>query len=111
MAPKLSNPDAVAYEDAIEAIQAWLAGPLWRENVLEVLPRNPALGPGEIADVAISRLAGAAIETTRQRVCTFRGVKLRVENARGVAREAEYVFRFHWQGGEWKILEPPGVCF
>lgn len=111
VARKLDDPDHIEWEDAVEAIREWLAGPPFSEEILEVYERDPLYGPGAIVEKEISRVVGGTVETTRDRAFTFNGVKLRVKNAKGSERDAIYSFRFHWQGREWRITQPPAVSF
>ena len=52
-----------------------------------------------------------AFNLSQQKVYVFAHIALKVESEKGLARNATYVFRFHWQNKEWKIIDPPGVMF
>ena len=106
---KLDNPEHIEWEDAVDAIKEYLPNSHFKEKVVEVYERDPIYGPGKIEEKASATSSGSGIDIVKDKSYLFLGVKLKVENGEGVVRGVEYVFRFHWQIDEWKIIEPPGV--
>lgn len=108
MAKKLDDPSGIAWQDAMGAICAYLRTSSFGEEVLDI--RDP--GPGIIEDLTREIRTPTGARSTTATVYTLPGVTVQVRKLdNGKEREAIYVFRFHWQGDRWKIVEPPGVVY
>jgi len=105
----LDDETYIPWNDAVEHLMEYLPRSPFKERVVSVGPEVPGMAEKQ-SQVSVRSPSTANVST--KTVYMFSGVSLKVRNmASGKERDAVYVVRFHWQGGRWRIVQPPGVMF
>jgi hypothetical protein len=105
----LDDETYIPWNDAVEHLKEYLPRSPFNEQVVSVGEEVPGMAE-EQSQIQVTSPSTADAST--KTVYMFSGVRLKVRNlATGKERDAVYAVRFHWQGGRWRIVQPPGVMF
>jgi hypothetical protein len=105
----LDDETYIPWDDAVAHLKEYLPRSPFKEQVVSVGQEVPGMVEEQ---TQVSVTSPTTANATKKVAYMFSGVSVKVRKIdSGKERDAVYVVRFHWQGGRWRIVQPPGVMF